>query len=121
MGSIKAALGPVNLPAPKPDIELQHSGLKVLLKWTRERGTDALRIEAANATGSFIHAQDDTSPHFLDDHPSPRPGLAAIRKYRPIYLKDGQSVGSFGDCRGHHRDRNVGRGGEAAELTQRGG
>lgn len=94
---IKAAPSAVDLNSLKPEIKLRLSALKVLVKWTKERGTDGLRIEADYATGSFVQAVDDTRPDFLDAHALPAPGQSAIWKYRAIYLKDGQAVGNYSD------------------------
>lgn len=94
---VKGALPSVNLPGVKAKLEVKLSGLKPLVKWTRERGTDALRIEADYATGSYVRATDDTRPDFLDDHALPAAGQSAIWKYRAIYLKDGQPVGLYSE------------------------
>ena len=71
--------------------------MKVLIEWTKARGTDALRIEADHATGAFLPVIDDTRPDHLDTHARPAPGLAAVWKYRAIYVKNGEPVGSFSD------------------------
>jgi len=97
LGITNAAPGSVDLLLLKPSISLLHSATKVLVKWTRARGTDALRIEADYGTGTFVRVIDDTRPDHLDDHPAPTSGQAALWKYRAIYLKDGQPVGNYSD------------------------
>ena len=94
---IKAALPTINLLTVKPLLTLKLSALKVLLKWTKERGTDGLRIEADYGTGTFVPVVDDTRPDFLDDHALPAPGQSAVWKYRGMYLKDGQPVGLYSE------------------------
>ena len=71
--------------------------MKVLIEWTKARGTDALRIEADYATGTFVQVLDETRPDHLDAHALPAPGQAAVWKYRAIYVKNGEPVGSFSD------------------------
>ena len=86
-----------DLAALKPLIEVSQQAAKVLIVWHNARGTDALRIEADYGTGSFVHAIDDTRPNHLDAHPLPAPGQAAVWKYRAVYVKDGEPVGSYSD------------------------
>ena len=70
--------------------------MKVLVAWTKARGTDALRIEADYGTGAFVHVIDDPRPDHLDGHPMPALG-AAVWRYRAVYVRDGQPVGSLSD------------------------
>ena len=86
-----------DLAALKPLIEVSQQAAKVLIVWHHARGTDALRIEADHATGAFLPVIDDTRPDHLDTHARPAPGLAAVWKYRAIYVKNGEPVGSFSD------------------------
>ena len=81
----------------KPIIKVSQQNTKILVEWTKARGTDGLRIEADYGTGTFVRAGDDTRPDFLDDHALPPAGQAALWKYRAIYIKDNQPVGNYSD------------------------
>ncbi len=96
LGIIAPGAGALDLSALKPEIAVSHSAMKVLIAWTKERGTDGLRIEADYATGAFVHVIDDPRPDHLDTHPLPASG-AAVWRYRAIYVRDGQPVGSVSD------------------------
>ena len=71
--------------------------MKVLIEWTKERGTDALRIEADYGTGTFVHVLDDPRPDHLDTHALPAAGQSAVWRYRAIYVRDSVPVGSHSD------------------------
>ena len=86
-----------DLAALKPLIEVSQQAAKVLIAWQKARGTDALRIEADYGTGTFVHVIDDTRPDHLDAHPLPASGQAAVWKYRAVYVRDGEPVGSYSD------------------------
>lgn len=97
MDILAPAAAAVDLNALKPQIEVSQRALKVLIEWTKARGTDALRIEADYGTGTFVHVIDDPRPDHLDAHPLPAPGQSAVWKYRAIYVRDGVPVGSYSD------------------------
>ena len=97
MNIIAPAHAAADLSALKPIIIVSQAALKVLIEWHKARGTDGLRIEADYATGAFVHVLDDPRPDHLDNHPLPAPGQSALWKYRAIYVKDGEPVGSYSD------------------------
>jgi hypothetical protein len=97
MDIIAPSQGAPNLNDLKPEIAASTQGMKVLIEWTKARGTDGLRIEADYGTGSFVHVIDDTRPDHLDEHPLPPAGQAAVWKYRAFYVKDGKPVGQCSD------------------------
>ena len=97
LGIIAPVAPTPDLGALKPSIKVRQQNTKMLLEWKKERGTDALRIEADYGTGTFVRVADDTRPDFLDDHALPAAGQAAVWKYRAIYIKDNQPVGNYSD------------------------
>ena len=97
MKIIPPTQGPRDPATLKPDITVSQRAMKVLIEWTKARGVDGLRIEADYGTGTFVHVIDDTRPDHLDTHALPAPGQAAVWRYRAVYVKNGEPVGSFSD------------------------
>lgn len=101
---MEAALGILLTPPPAvteatlaalvPVLIVLLSGMNPLIKWKRKRGTDALRIEADYGAG-WVFLLDDTRPHHMDMHALPPAGTAQVWRYRAIYVRDGQPVGSY--------------------------
>jgi hypothetical protein len=80
----------------KPDFFIEFSsGGHPNLRWTKGK-FDGVEIWKDSGTG-FVKLDRDMKPDYIDKTDLPKLGVAAVWKYKMIYLMDDEPIGNWSD------------------------